>query len=269
MKNQLIRNQQNFKAQRGDRAEDITAEHLRAAKSSAGPKPPPKRPSSHHAQSSSQSTQSPSQPSQSTPCPGAESSTQSPSRPSQKLARTAHEHKKARASYHDGVDSMNRKLEGEGIDQGTAELNPYYRFGTYVSSKVVGTTSYSASRHLDLTAMSRVLGKADLFITWTMNDNWADLQAAVQKGCRAGAVWPGRYPEGTRPSKPIQDGYDMEACVAFHKRVEIFKREFLAIHPVFGLGEETKVTQLRVHLFSKSIRGAPCDTLSVAIRLMG
>ena len=75
MKNQLIWNRQNFKAQRGDRAEDITAEHLRAAKSSAGPKPPPKRHSSHHAQSSSQSTQSPSQPSQSTPCPGAKSST--------------------------------------------------------------------------------------------------------------------------------------------------------------------------------------------------
>ena len=56
MKNQLIWNQQNFKAQRGDRAEDITAEQLRAAKSSAGPKPPPKRHSSHHAQSSSQST---------------------------------------------------------------------------------------------------------------------------------------------------------------------------------------------------------------------
>ena len=77
--------------------------------------------------------------------------------------------------------------------------------------------------------MSRELGKADLFITWTMNDNWADLLAAVQKGCRAGAVWAGQYPEGTRPTKPIQDGYDMEACVAFHKRVEVFKREFLGI----------------------------------------
>ena len=30
---------------------------------------------------------------------------------------------------------------------------------------------------------------------------------------------PRQYPESTRPSKPIQDGYDMEACVAFHKRV--------------------------------------------------
>ena len=229
MKNQLIWNQQNFKAQRGDRAEDITAEHLRAAKSSAGPKPPPKQQSSHNAQSSSQSTESPGQASQSTPCPGTESSTQSPSQPSQSSARPAHEHKKARASYHDGVDSMHRNLEGEGVDQGTAELNPYYRYGTYVPSKLVGTRSYWASRHLDLTAMSRELGKADLFITWTMNDNWADLQAAVQKGCRAGAVWPGQYPEGTRPTKPIQDGYDMEACVAFHKRVEIFKREFLAI----------------------------------------
>ena len=141
MKNQLIWNQQNFKAQRGDRTEDITAEHLRAAKSSAGPKPPPKRHSSHHAQSSSQSTQSPGQPSQSTPCPGAESSTQFPSQPSQSSARPAHEHKKARASYHDGVDSMNRNLVGEGVDQGTAELNPYYRYGTYVPSKLVGTRS--------------------------------------------------------------------------------------------------------------------------------
>ena len=124
---------------------------------------------------------------------------------------------------------MNRTLEGEGVDQGTAELNPYYQYGTYVPSKLVGTRSYWASRHLDLIAMSRDLGKADLFITWTMNDNWADLQAAVQKGCRTSVVWPGQYPEGTRPSKPIQDGYHTEACVAFYKRVEIFKREFLAI----------------------------------------
>ena len=39
MKNQLIWSQQNFKAQPGDRAEDINAEHLRAAKSSEGPSP--------------------------------------------------------------------------------------------------------------------------------------------------------------------------------------------------------------------------------------
>ena len=31
--------------------------------------------------------------------------------------------------------------------------------------------------------MSRELGKANLFITLTMNDNRGDLQAAVQKGC--------------------------------------------------------------------------------------
>ena len=73
--------------------------------------------------------------------------------------------------------------------------------------------------------MSRELGKGDLFITFTMNDNWADLQAAVHKGCRAGAVWPGEYPKKTGPNKPIQDGHDIEACVVFHKRVEIFKRE--------------------------------------------
>ena len=124
---------------------------------------------------------------------------------------------------------MNRILQCAGIDQGTTELNPYYRHGIYVPSKLVGPRSYWASRHLDLTAMSRELEKADLFITWTVNDDLADLQAAVQKGCRAGALWPGQYPEGTRPNKPIQDGYDMEACVAFHKRVGIFKRHVLAI----------------------------------------
>ena len=124
---------------------------------------------------------------------------------------------------------MNHNFEREGTNKGTAELNPYYRCRTYVPSKLVGTRSYWASRHLDLTAMSRELGKGDLFITLTMNDNWADLQAAVQKGCRAGALWPGEYPKNTGPNKPIQDGHDMKACVEFHKRVEIFKREFLAI----------------------------------------
>ena len=37
MKNQLIWNQQNFKAQRANRAEDIAAAHLRSARSSTGP----------------------------------------------------------------------------------------------------------------------------------------------------------------------------------------------------------------------------------------
>ena len=181
MNNQLSQRnqQQNFEAQRSDRAEDITVEYLRAAKSSGGAKPPPKRHQSHHTQCYSQSTQSPSQPSQSTPSRGAESSTQSASQTSQSSARPAHEHKKARASYHDGVDSRNRNLEGEGVDQGTTDLNPNYRYGTYVPSMLVGTRSFWASRHLDLTAMSRKLGKADLFITWTMNCNWADLQPAV------------------------------------------------------------------------------------------
>ena len=45
MKNQLIWNQQNFKAQRANRAEDFTAAHLRSARSSTGPKPAP---NNHH-----------------------------------------------------------------------------------------------------------------------------------------------------------------------------------------------------------------------------
>ena len=237
MKNQLIWNQQNFKAQRADRAEDITAAHLRSARSSTGPKPAPKKSTSQSPQSSSECPQGSqcTQPSQSSQ--SATQSTQHPPSSSQYAATSTtppstpatSQGKKPRACYQDGVNSMNHNLEREGTDKGTAELNPYYRYGTYVPSKLVGTRSYWASRHLDLTAMSRELGKADLFITLTMNDNWADLQAAVQKGCRAGAVWPGEYPRNTGPNKPIQDGHDMEACVAFHKRVEIFKREFLAI----------------------------------------
>ena len=43
MKNQLMWNQPNFKAQRANRAEDITAAHLRSARSSKGPKPAPKK----------------------------------------------------------------------------------------------------------------------------------------------------------------------------------------------------------------------------------
>ena len=111
---------------------------------------------------------------------------------------------------------MNYNLEHEGTDKVTAEINLYYRYATYVPSKLVGTRSFQASRHLDLKAMSRELGKADLFITLTMNDNWADLQAAVQKGCLAGAVCPGEYAKNTGPNTPFQDGHDMEACVAFH-----------------------------------------------------
>ena len=125
--------------------------------------------------------------------------------------------------------TMNHNLKHKGTDKGTAEPSPYYRYGTYVPSKLVGTRSYWASRQLVLTSMSRELGKGHLFITLSMNDNWTNLQAALQKGCRARALWPGEYPKSTEPNKPIQNGHDMEACVVFHKRVEIFKREFLAI----------------------------------------
>ena len=236
MKNQLIWNQQNFKAQRANRAEDITAARLRSARSSTGPKPAPKKSSSHSPHTSSQCPQAsqctqPSQSSQSATQSTQHSPPRSQYEPTSTWTSTppTSQGKKPRGCYQDAVNCMIHNLEREGTDEGTAELNPYYRYGTYVPSKLVATRSYWASRHLDLTAMSRDLGKGDLFITLTMNDNWADLQAAVQKGCRAGAVWPGEYPKNTGPNKPIQDGHDMEACVAFHKRVEIFKREFLAI----------------------------------------
>ena len=77
--------------------------------------------------------------------------------------------------------------------------------------------------------MSRELGKGHLFFMLTMNDNCSNLQAAVQKECLAGAMWLGEDPKMMVTNKPIENGYDMEAYVEFHKRVEIFKREFLAI----------------------------------------
>ena len=196
MKNQLIWNQRNFKAQRANRAEDITPERLRSASSCTGPKPVPKKCTSQSPHTSSQCPQvsqctQPSQSSQSTT-----QSTQHPPFRSQCATTSTSpstpptgQGKKPSACYQDGVNSMNHNLEREGTNKGTAELNPYYRYGIYVLSKLVATRSYWASRHLDLTAMSNELGKVDLFITLTMNDNWADFQGAVQKGCRAGAVW--------------------------------------------------------------------------------
>ena len=86
MKNQLIWNQQNFKAQRADRAEDITAAHLRSARSSTGPKPAPKKSTSQSPQSSSECPQGSqcTQPSQSSQ--SATQSTQHPPSSSQYAA---------------------------------------------------------------------------------------------------------------------------------------------------------------------------------------
>ena len=169
--------QQKFKAQRANRAEDITAAHLRSARSSTAPKPAPKKFTSQQPHTTSQCPQvgQCNRASQSSEC--ATQSTQHPPFPSQRAATSTSpstpptsQGKNPRACYQDGVQSMNQKLECEGTNKGTAELNQYYRYGNYVPSKLVGTRSYWASRRLDLTAMSRELGKADLFITLTMND---------------------------------------------------------------------------------------------------
>ena len=37
---------------------------------------------------------------------------------------------------------MNRNLQGEGIEKGTAELNQYYRYVTYGPFELVNTRSY-------------------------------------------------------------------------------------------------------------------------------
>ena len=118
MKNQLIWNQQNFKAQRANRAEDITAAHLRSARSSTGPKTAPKKSTSQSPHPTSQCPQASqcTQPSQSSK--SATESTQHPSFHSQRAATstspstppTSHG-KKPRACYQDGVNSMNHNVE--------------------------------------------------------------------------------------------------------------------------------------------------------------
>ena len=127
MKNQLIWNQQNFKAQRANRAEDITAAHLRSARSSTGPKPAPKKVSSQSPHMSSQCPQASqcTQPSQSSQ--SATQSTQYPPFRSQYASTSTSpstpptsQGKKPRACYQDGVNSMNHNLEREGTDKGTA-----------------------------------------------------------------------------------------------------------------------------------------------------
>ena len=57
MKNQLIWNQQKFDAQRANRAEDITAAHLRSVRSSTGAKPAPKKYTSQELHTTSQCAQ--------------------------------------------------------------------------------------------------------------------------------------------------------------------------------------------------------------------
>ena len=152
MKKQLISNQQNFKAQRANRAEDITAAHLRSARSSTGPKPGPKKSTSQQPHTTSQCPQA----SQCTqPSHSSESATQSTQNPplGPQCATTStlpstpptSQGKKPRACYQDKVQSMNHNLEREGTDKCTTKLNPYYRYGTYVPSKLVGTRSYWAS----------------------------------------------------------------------------------------------------------------------------
>ena len=119
MKNQLIWNQQNFKAQRANRAEDITAAHLRSARSSTGPKPAPKKSTSQSPHTSSECPQGSqcTQPSQSSQ--SATQSTQHPPSSSQYAAtsttppstQATRQGKKPRACYQDGVNSMNHNLE--------------------------------------------------------------------------------------------------------------------------------------------------------------
>ena len=124
---------------------------------------------------------------------------------------------------------MDDTLRKDSEEDATGANNPYARFGAYVPSNMVGTRSYWSSRHLDLVAMSRELGQGDLFTTITMNDDWSDLQAAVQKWSGAKAQWPGNFPHKQGKNVAPQSGYDAEACVAWHKRVEQFKSEFLSI----------------------------------------
>ena len=77
--------------------------------------------------------------------------------------------------------------------------------------------------------MSRELGKAHLFVTITMNDDWPELQAAVQEGSGAKAQWPRDFPQKGKKNVPPQTGYDAKACVAWHKLVEKVQEKFPAI----------------------------------------
>ena len=230
MKNNLIWNQQNFKAQRGDRTEDITAAHLRGNRSSSGPKVPratsanetsgvgaPPETNAGREERPTDCT-----PDGSSPNPRKESSRSSPSSPS-------HRKRRQRARHTDGVDQMEETLRKDAEEDTTGAKNPYARFGAYVPSNMVGTRSYWSSRHLDLIAMSRKLGKAHLFVTITMNDDWPDLQAAMQEGSGAKAQWPGDFPQKGKKNVPPQTGFDAEACAAWHKRVEMFRENFLSI----------------------------------------
>lgn len=52
------------------------------------------------------------------------------------------------------------------------------KYGSVVPSSIPGSKTYWRARCFDLLAMVRDLGKPDLFITLTQNDNWLELQEA-------------------------------------------------------------------------------------------
>ena len=145
MKNNVIWNQQHFKAQRGDRTEDIIAAHLRGNRSSSGPKVPCATSANKTlgvGAAPETTTGGKEQPADctsnaSSPNHRKESSWNQPSSES-------HPKRSPRARHTDGVDQMDQDetLRKDAAEDTTWANNLYARFGAYVPSNMVGTRLY-------------------------------------------------------------------------------------------------------------------------------
>ena len=92
--------------------------------------------------------------------------------------------------------------------------------GTYVPNTVPASKSYWKARLLDVLAMSRELGKPSFFITLTMNDNWPELRAFMEKHSQ-------RETGSKIDSEESPVDYTVASIVAYMRRWELYKQNVL------------------------------------------
>jgi len=98
------------------------------------------------------------------------------------------------------------------------------RYGSIVPSSISGSKTYWNARKLDLLALVRDLGKPELFVTLTQNDNWFELQQACGELSREDLdILNNPIMQPAIGGKSVVQ-YPVETVVAFYKRLDMFIR---------------------------------------------
>lgn len=104
--------------------------------------------------------------------------------------------------------------------------NPYDAYGAEVPNTIPGSKGYWSAHLLDVSAMSRELGKPHLFITLTQNDSWPELQAHIMS--EAGHSAKGLTFDEPLPEHMAQESameFPTETVVAFQKCFQLFREK--------------------------------------------